>query len=104
MIYGNVIKKIRKNMGISQKKLCEQLSVKQPYLSAIESGEKQPSREFLEKVCYVLDVPMYLIVFASTEQTDMSEAAWNTFIETESKINEILMQQALVSRTELNFN
>lgn len=91
-------------MGISQKKLCEQLLVKQPYLSAIESGEKQPSREFLEKICYVLDIPMYLIVFASTEQTDMSESAWNVFKETESKINSILVKQALVCRTELNLN
>ncbi|HHT7239762.1 TPA: helix-turn-helix domain-containing protein [Bacillus cereus] len=50
------IKKIRKERKWSQKELGEKVDVSESFISKVESGKKQPSREVTAKIAEVLNV------------------------------------------------
>ncbi|MBI1925505.1 helix-turn-helix transcriptional regulator [Candidatus Poribacteria bacterium] len=52
----------RRELGLSQADLARKLEVDPSYISMIESGQQEPSLEFLKRAAEVLDVkPSYLI-------------------------------------------
>lgn len=60
---GARIAQRRKQMGIKQNALAEQLGISNNYLSSIERGNENPSLETLIKICNSLQVtPDYLLM------------------------------------------
>ncbi len=60
---GRRIKLRRKELGITQEKLAENLGVSPNHLSGIETGAQNPSISFFADICDALDVtPDYLLL------------------------------------------
>jgi transcriptional regulator with XRE-family HTH domain len=95
MTYGKTIKKIRKKRGINQKQLAINAGIEQSYLSMVENGAQQPSRGFLEAVCYELDVPLFIISYASTTKNDVSEAVWDNMQKDKQALSDIFEKYGL---------
>lgn len=53
---GNNIKKLRKNMGLSQEQLAELANVHRTYIGMIERAEKNITLVSLEKIAHSLGV------------------------------------------------
>ncbi len=62
-VLGMRIANRRKQMGIKQNVLAEQLDISNNYLSGIERGKENPSLEIIIKICNALQVtPDYLLL------------------------------------------
>ena len=57
-LLGKRIKELRKNLGLTQEKFAEQISIETSSLSGIESGRHFPSLFTLEKIASVLKVEL----------------------------------------------
>jgi transcriptional regulator with XRE-family HTH domain len=55
-LFGARIKELRKNEGVSQERLSEQIGIESKYLSRIEVGKSYPSLETVEKIADALQV------------------------------------------------
>ena len=62
-VFGNNVKKYRKQKQLSQEQLSEMLDITQKHLSSIESGSAFVSAEVLQSLSTVLDVPVYLLFY-----------------------------------------
>lgn len=58
-------------MELNQEEFAKKLDVNHSYVSRIESGEKQPSQKFIEKIEKVFDIPSPLILLLSSEESDL---------------------------------
>src|SRR5258705_13664937 len=70
MNIGLAIKKIRKQLGVSQAELSELTSISQTSLSKIEGGTI-PTEKNLKKICTALDVPPSVIYILGMEDSDV---------------------------------
>ena len=61
MKLGEQIKQIRKNKGIKQKELAEQLGISENAMCNIEKGYSCPSGMTIERICALLNVELKLI-------------------------------------------
>lgn len=73
-----IIKKIRKEKGLSQQDLGNMLGVSGAYIQQIENNKKNPSVKTLNKIASALNTPIETIL-SSVEIIDKSE--FNSFIE-----------------------
>lgn len=55
-VIGKKIKKIRKNVGLTQEELAEKVRISRAYMGYIEQGRNAPSLEVLEKIAKALKV------------------------------------------------
>jgi transcriptional regulator with XRE-family HTH domain len=58
MQLGQAIKLMRTANGLRQKEIAERLSVTPNYISLIESGKREPSISFLNRLASALKVPV----------------------------------------------
>jgi transcriptional regulator with XRE-family HTH domain len=58
----NLIKRLRKKLGLSQEYLAKRLNKQQSYISKCESGEKNIDLVELSKICYALEIKLSLFV------------------------------------------
>ena len=66
--FGNKLRDLRKQRGITQEQLAEWSSISVDFLSLVERGINAPSFETLEKLAGALDVPVkQLFNFESLE-------------------------------------
>ena len=70
MNYGKAIRLVRAARGLSQKALAERLRVDASFVSHLERGERMPSTETLEALAASLAIPMYLLVFLASEDSE----------------------------------
>ena len=54
--FGNRIKELRKQKGLSQEKLANMAEIDRTYLPTIEKGERNVSIEVVERLAKALDV------------------------------------------------
>ena len=59
IVYRELLKRLRKEKGLSQKQLAMQAGITQPFMNEIESGKKKPSIDVLFKLCEVLDITVF---------------------------------------------
>ena len=57
-LFGMRIKELRKNSGLSQEELAEQVEISSKYLSRVEMGQHFPSIDTLVKLADVLNVEL----------------------------------------------
>jgi transcriptional regulator with XRE-family HTH domain len=51
LLITDEIKKVREESGLTQKEVAESMGVQQSYISQVESGERNPTLEFLTSFC-----------------------------------------------------
>ena len=56
MSYGENIAWARKERGMSQEQFASEMGIKRYIVSAIETGQREPSDLFIQMACEVLDV------------------------------------------------
>jgi len=71
MNIGQSIKKLRKDMAVSQSDLAINSGISQTYLSQIENGVKIPSHDVLTKIAFELDIPLAILYWYSLEREDI---------------------------------
>ena len=54
--YRLIIRKKRKQLGLSQNQLARAVGISQPFMNEIELGKKSTSVEVLIKICEALDI------------------------------------------------
>ena len=65
---GERIKQFRKDKRLKQKDLEKSLGYSQGFLSEIERGVKEPSREFLKKLTLVYGISSDYVLYGSEEE------------------------------------
>jgi len=67
--FSKLLKELRKTSDLTQKDLAKILEVSTVLISMVESGQKQPSKNLIEKLAKKLDVhPASLIPYIYTER------------------------------------
>lgn len=56
MSYGEGIAWARKERGLSQEQFAKEMGVKRYIVSAIETGQREPSELFIQLACNVLEI------------------------------------------------
>lgn len=67
---GKILKACRKFNRMTQAQLGEKLGITRPYISKIESGNKVPTMQLLQKYSQVFDLEVSAILFLA-EQNDV---------------------------------
>ena len=62
-VFINNLKKSRKNLRLSQMQLAKRCATSTNYISLIETGERFPSVEMIEKIAEALRVQPYALFF-----------------------------------------
>lgn len=63
IVFGQALKILRRSQELNQAELAERLGVSRSYISELESGNRTPSFELLEKYAGVFDVPLSSLIF-----------------------------------------
>ena len=71
MNLGTTIKKLRKQRGLKQFEFAERANITAAYLSLVETGQREPSLDFLKKISEVLSLPIPVILFLSLDESDV---------------------------------
>lgn len=71
---GEVIRKYRKEAGLTQAELAEQIDVKRNTVVAWESGKSRPEMETLLKVSHLLSIPITELFHVGSEDSGMPAA------------------------------
>lgn len=58
MLFGERIRELRKNRGLTQEQFAELIEVEQKHVSRLELGKSFPTIERLEKISHALNVPL----------------------------------------------
>ncbi|WP_273851263.1 helix-turn-helix domain-containing protein [Guptibacillus spartinae] len=100
---GQNILKIRKSKGLTLSELAERAKVSKSYLSNIERNLKQnPSIQVIEKLAYVLDVELNVLLHEDEKRPNLSEQEWVAFVE-ELRKSGIRKEQLREYKTILEF-
>lgn len=70
MAFGNVIKKYRKKLGLSQEKFALKISMDRTYYASVENGKRNISLKNIEKIAKGLNVSISKI-FAEIENENI---------------------------------
>lgn len=74
MKIGNALREIRKAVVCRrQQEVAKAIGLSQTYLSQIETGDKIPSQEVLEKLCAEYKVPLPIVVWKGIESKDVAK-------------------------------
>ncbi len=68
--FGRIIKEHREAKGWTQSLLASRVSIESSFLSAVETGRKDPSLTLLRRLCKHLEIPVELLLWESVEFQD----------------------------------
>ncbi|WP_301003465.1 helix-turn-helix transcriptional regulator [Pseudoalteromonas sp.] len=68
--FGQVLKQLRKEKGLSQEKLAELCGLDRTYVSMLERGKRQPTLTTIFKIGNVLHIKPYKLVLRIEESID----------------------------------
>jgi len=97
MNYGRAIKILRATRNISQKKLSYLTKLDCSYISRIESGERKPAINTLEKISKELEIPFYLLILLSSNTTHLE----NSDSESIQRLSKALLDIVIESDSEV---
>lgn len=93
--FPDLIKEIRKELGMTQKQLATRLDVSYILISMVETGQKKVSKKLVIKLAKLLDVhPMSLspFLFAEIKQENLSPLE-KSLMEIGEKLQEFLIKK-----------
>lgn len=62
-MFGQALKILRRSQELNQSELSQRLGVSRSYISELESGNRTPSFELLERYAEVFDIPLSSLMF-----------------------------------------
>jgi len=92
MNIGKAIRLVRKQKGITQKRLADKCDLSYNALCRIELGDVFPKKENINKIAEKLGVPVSYLLFLSIEEQDVpteNVEAWNAI---RSIVEKILLE------------
>lgn len=81
MNYQKILKIIRATKGYSQKDLADKTGIDRTLISKIESGERNPTMNTLERISSRLNIPLHLIVFMASGMKNRGEVSENEILQ-----------------------
>ena len=66
-VFGNNVRKYRKQLGISQEKFAELCGLHRTYISDIECFQRNVSLESVQKIADALNIEPFLLIKEETE-------------------------------------
>lgn len=91
MDIGTAIKTIRKEKGISQKKLAEMVGISVNSLCQIEINASFPQKSTINKICDSLNIPVSYLLFFSISEDDIPDDKKAVFKSLNTAIKTILI-------------
>lgn len=80
-MFGDTLRKLRMIYGISAKEFSELLGISTAFLSAIETGRKEPSVEFLAKCADIFEISLSaLVLLSESYEKAKADGAGKAFI------------------------
>ena len=73
MNLGQSIRELRKHKGLKQCELSNRIDISQAYLSGIETGNRTPSMDVIEKISKSLNIPIPIMFWFGLSESDVSE-------------------------------
>lgn len=99
MNIGQSIKKLRKDMTISQSDLASNAGISQTYLSQIENGAKNPSTDVLNKIAFELDIPLPILYWYGLEREDIKPSKHKAYMFLKPSIDAMIEQFFTIDKT-----
>lgn len=62
-MFGQALKLLRRSQGLNQSTLAKKLSVSRSYISELESGNRTPSLDLLNRYACIFDIPVSSLMF-----------------------------------------
>lgn len=62
-MFGQALKLLRRSQGLNQSTLAEKLDVSRSYISELESGNRTPSLDLLNRYAGIFDIPVSSLMF-----------------------------------------
>ena len=72
-MFGQALKMLRRSHDLNQVALAEKLSVSRSYISELESGNRTPSLDLLDRYADVFNIPVSSLVFFAEALRDPSD-------------------------------
>jgi transcriptional regulator with XRE-family HTH domain len=79
MNIGKAIKLCRIQKGMRQSELAKLAEISMAYLSLIENGKRDPNFSVLQTISRSLDVPLSILVFLATDNSELKEMSPELF-------------------------
>lgn len=93
MDIGDAVRAIRKERGMTQKKLAERSGLSANALCSIEKNVSFPSKETVKRICEALDIPVSYLLFFSISDEDVPADKLSIFQELKDPIRDILLRK-----------
>ena len=93
---GERIKRLRKEIGISQKQLADQIGVSNSRVSNWEQGLNRPDADILPKLCMALQTSPSLLLGMRLTKDELTEKEWRvirayrTHIDVQNSVDKLL--------------
>jgi transcriptional regulator with XRE-family HTH domain len=101
-VFSANMKKYRKRAKLTQEKLAEMCGTDHRYIGQIETGNRCPSLEFVEKIATALNIAPYYLFYEKSDATDeinrthteeQKQKIKTMLLDNITKINSILDEQ-----------
>jgi len=79
MNIGKAIKLCRIQKNMRQSELADLAKISISYLSLIEQGKRDPNFSVLQEISQGLDIPMSILVFLATDNSELKEMSPELF-------------------------
>lgn len=73
-MFGQALKLLRRHHGLNQSTLARNLGVSRSYISELESGNRTPSLDLLNRYANIFDIPVSSLVFFAEALEDKISA------------------------------
>ena len=89
-IFSENMRKYRKESNLTQEKLAEMCNTDHRYIGQIETGNRCPSLEFVEKIANALKVSPYLLFYDHSDNENKETVELN--LEQQLKVKSMLFE------------
>jgi transcriptional regulator with XRE-family HTH domain len=89
---GKTIRELRKRRKLTQSDLSALADVSQTYISQIETGDRIPSIEILNRLGEKIGIPYQIIAFLSLDEDSVSEDKRDAFKQISPAINAMVKE------------
>ncbi len=90
MNIGEAIKRLRKELGMTQKSFAEEFEISQTYLSQIENNKKTPNLNLIESISHKAEIPLPVLLFLAIETNDVKDDKKELFTLLDPTIKKII--------------
>lgn len=95
MEVGSNIRRLRKEQDLDQEELANRIGITQPYLSQLETGQRDPSMSLLREICDELGLSLPEFFLFSMDVKDIQPDRREAFEELRPHLERFLLDRVL---------